>query len=280
MTRRRYPPAGKAILITGASRGLGRALALALAQKGARLALTARDEAALEETAALCRSAGAETFTFAADLEQPDACARLVEQSVAALGGLDVLIANAGRSMWAHFEDVTDLGLYEELVRVNYLSVVALIHAALPHLLESNGAIVAVSTSQTWTGMPSHTGYAASKAALQGFLDSLSMEVGDDVHILSVYPGWIRGTNLRASALGADGQPLHSARRAHNSLSVTAEACAAALVRGLERGRHTVFVPRYMRLLQIARPFAFPLLQRILAGAAHSQKSTHPHPHP
>lgn len=272
MTRRRYPPAGKAILLTGASRGLGRALAVALAQKGARLALTARDSAALEETAALCRSAGAETVAFVADLEQQDECRRVIEQTSAALGGLDVLIANAGRSMWAHFEDVTDVGLYEELVRVNYLSVVALIHHALPHLLEVNGAIVAVSTAQTWTGMPSHTGYAASKAALQGFLDSLSMEIGDDIHILNVYPGWIRGTNLRASALGADGKALHGARRAHNSLSVTAEDCAGALVRGLERGKHMVFVPRYLRLLQVVRPFAYPLLQRILAGAAHSQK--------
>ncbi|MGL4647960.1 MAG: SDR family oxidoreductase, partial [Caldilineaceae bacterium] len=205
MGRRRFPPAGKAILLTGASRGLGRALAVALAQQGARLALTARDATALEETAALCRNAGAQVVTIAADLEDESACRRVVEQTVAALGGLDVLLANAGRSMWAPFEQVTDLALYEELMRVNYLSVVALVHASLPYLLASRGAIVAVSTAQAWTGMPAHTGYAASKAALQAFLESLKMELGDRIHILGIYPGWIRGTSLRASALGADG---------------------------------------------------------------------------
>jgi NAD(P)-dependent dehydrogenase (short-subunit alcohol dehydrogenase family) len=195
-----------------------------------------------------------------------------VDRTVAALGGLDILIANAGRSMWAPFAQVTNLAIYEDLIRVNYLSVVALVHAALPHLLASEGAIVAVSTAQAWTGMPAHTGYAASKAALQGFLDSLRMELGDEIQILGVYPGWIRGTNLRASALGADGAPLQEARRAHSSLSVPAAACAAAIVRAMERGKSMLFVPGYLRLLFLTRPFAFPVIRRILAGAAHSQK--------
>jgi len=277
MSSRRFPPAGKVILLTGASRGLGRALAVLLAQKGARLALTARDATELEETAALCRNAGAQVATFPADLESNAACRDVVDQTVKTFGALDVLIANAGRSMWAPFQQVSDLSIYEELIRINYLSVVALVHAALPHLLNTHGAIVAVSTAQAWTGMPMHTGYAASKAALQGFLDSLAMEMrseqGDRVHILGVYPGWIRGTNLRAAALGADGRPLQEARRSHSSLSVPAEVCAADIVRAMEQGRRTLFVPGYLRLLHLGRPFVNRLIQRILAGAVHSQRS-------
>jgi short-subunit dehydrogenase len=275
MGRRRYPPAGKAILLTGASRGLVQAIAVALAHKGARLALTARDEAGLQQTAALCRAAGAEVHLLPADLTDEAACRRVVDVSVAALGGLDILIANAGQSMWAPFEQVTDLSVYASLVQINYLSVVALTHAALPHLVRSHGAIVAVSTAQAWTGMPLHTGYAASKAALQAFLDSLAMEQGDCIHILGIYPGWIRDTILRAAALGADGAPLRQTRASHSSLSVSPEACADSIVRSLEKGRSMDFVPNYMRLLYAARPFAYPLIQRILSSAVSSQKSSH-----
>lgn len=264
--------AGKLVLLTGASRGLGRALALDLAAAGAHLALTARDAAALEETAALCRVMGAASvYTFTADITQEDNCRRLVADAVVALGGLDVLLLNAGLSMWADFEQVSDLAIYDELVRVNYLSAVYLLHAALPYLRARRGRIVTISTAQAWTGMPHHTGYAASKAALQGFLDSLAMELRDEVSMLGVYPGWIRGTELRAAALGADGEPLGDARRSHSSLSVTAETCSATVLHALRKDRRMVFVPRTLRVMYMLRPFAYPLMQRILRGAAGSQ---------
>lgn len=264
---------GKSVLLTGASRGLGRALALALAQKGANLALAARDAAALEESAAACRAAGARlVLTTPGDLTHPDDCRAIVEQTVRELGALDLLIANAGLSMWAAFDQIQDLGVYEQLIDVNYLSVVYLTHAALPHLRAHRGRIVAVSSAQAWTGMPYHTGYAASKAALQGFLDSLVMELGGEIDVLGVYPGWIRGTDLRASALGADGRPLGMSKRSHNRLSVTAEECSAAIVRALERDRRSIFVPGVLRLLYFLRPIAYPLIQRVLRGAVRSQK--------
>ena len=108
----------------------------------------------------------------------------------------------------APFETVTDPGVFEKLMQVNYLGAVYCIHAALPHLLHSRGLIVAISSAQAWTGMPMHTGYAAAKAALQGFLDSLEMEMDGRVRVLGVYPGWIRDTELRRHALGADGHEL------------------------------------------------------------------------
>jgi NAD(P)-dependent dehydrogenase (short-subunit alcohol dehydrogenase family) len=264
---------GKAVLITGASRGLGRALALGMAQKGACLALAARDAPALEKTAALCRTVpGVQAVAFPADLTEPETCRRVVEEAAAALGGLDLLVANAGLSMWAPFEQVHDLRLYDQLVRVNYLGVVYTLHAALPHLRARRGRIVAISSLQAWTGLPYHTGYAASKAALQGFLDSLEMETQGEISLLGVYPGWIRGTGLRAAALGADGQVLGESKRSHNRLSVTAEACSAAVVRAIERDRQTLFVPGILRALYLLRPVAWPLVRRILMQATHTQK--------
>ena len=188
-----------------------------------------------------------------------------------ALGGVDVLVANAGTSMWAPFEKITDPGVFDKLVQVNYLGAVYCIHAALPHLLRSRGLIVAISSAQAWTGMPMHTGYAASKAALQGFLDSLEMEMNGRIRVLGVYPGWIRDTGLRRHALGADGQELGEARRSHSSESVTSEECAALVVRAVEQGKHSIFIPRKMRLLHILRPLAFPIIRRVLTRAVHSQ---------
>ncbi len=265
----------KRVLLTGASRGLGRALAQDFAHAGAHLALTARDEAALADTAALCRVMGAASVvTFSADITQEEACRRLVAEATVALGGLDLLVLNAGLSMWADFEQVSNLSLYEELLRTNYLSAVYLLHAALPHLRASRGRIVTISSAQAWTGLPHHTGYAASKAALQAFLDSLAMEMGNEVSMLGVYPGWIRGTELRAAALGANAQPLGDARRSHSSLSVTAEECSATVIHALRKDRQMIFVPRTLRVMYALRPFAFPLIKRILTRAAGSQ-ATH-----
>lgn len=263
---------GKRVLLTGASRGLGRALAQDLARAGAHLALTARDGAALADTASLCRVMGAgSVHAFDADITQEDACRRLVAEATVALGGLDVIVLNAGLSMWADFAQVSDLSLYEALLRTNYLSAVYLLHAALPHLRESRGRIVTISSAQAWTGLAHHTGYAASKAALQAFLDSLAMELGNEVSMLGVYPGWIRGTELRTAALGADGLPLGDARRSHSSLSVTAEACSATVLRALRKDKQMVFVPRPLRVMYALRPFAFPFIKYILTRAAGSQ---------
>jgi NAD(P)-dependent dehydrogenase (short-subunit alcohol dehydrogenase family) len=267
----------KAILITGASRGLGRALALDLVRAGARTALAARDRAGLEETAALCRrqTPAAETLIIVVDVTQSADCAATVQQTVAAFGGLDVLVVNAGMSMWAPFDAISDLFLFEKLIAVNYLAGVYCVHAALPHLVQSRGLIVNISTAQAWTGMPNHTGYSASKAAFQIFLDALSMEQKDRVRMLGVYPGWIRGTELREHALGADGQPLQEARRSHSSESVSAEECSAAIVRAMERDKRNIFIPAKLRLLYMLRPLAFPLIRRILSGAVRSQEQRH-----
>jgi NAD(P)-dependent dehydrogenase (short-subunit alcohol dehydrogenase family) len=263
---------GKNVIVTGASRGLGRALAIAFARRGARLALSARDAAGLEETAALCREAGAPlAVCVVADVTRSAECAQMADEAARALGGVDVLVANAGMSMWASFEEIRDPAVFEKLVQVNYLGAVYWIHAALPHLLRSRGLIVAISSAQAWTGMPMHTGYAASKAALQGFLDSLEMEMNGRVRVLGVYPGWIRDTELRLHALGVDGRELGAARRSHSSESVTSEECAALVVRAVEQGKHSIFIPRKLRLLHLLRPLAFPVIRRILTRAVHSQ---------
>src|SRR6185503_14419690 len=124
--------AGKVLIVTGASSGIGRALCEALAPQRPRLVLAARDRARLEAVADACRSLGADTLVAPTDVTSPDECARLVERTVSHFGGLDVLVNNAGAGMIARFDEITDLSIFERLMQVNYLSCVYLTHHALP----------------------------------------------------------------------------------------------------------------------------------------------------
>lgn len=247
-----------------------------MARCGARLALCARDGGGLDETVRLClqQTPAAAILTIPGDVTQPAECADMVQKTVAAYGALDILVINAGMSMWARFDTISDLGLFEKLIDVNYLGGINCVHAALPHLVRSRGLVVNISTAQAWTGMPYHTGYAASKAALQIFLDALDMEQQGSVRFLGVYPGWIRGTDLREHALGQDGQPLGDQRRSHSSESVTAEECSSAIVRAIQKNKHSIFIPRKLRLLYLLRPVAFPIIRRVLSGAVRTQKGS------
>jgi NAD(P)-dependent dehydrogenase (short-subunit alcohol dehydrogenase family) len=214
--------AGKSIIVTGASAGIGRRLAERLSEEGARVALAARSADALEEVAGACRRLGGEAIAVPTDVTDPDACGALVQKTVDAFGGVDVLVNNAGISMWARFDQITDLGLFERIMRINYLGSVYCTHHALPHLKRSKGLLVAVSSLTGKTGVPTRTAYAASKHAMQGFFDSLRVELRHTgVDVLVVSPGFV-ATDIRQRALGPDGAPLGESPHdeAHGNMSL------------------------------------------------------------
>jgi NAD(P)-dependent dehydrogenase (short-subunit alcohol dehydrogenase family) len=238
--------AGKAALVTGASRGLGRALALELAGRGARLALSARDLAALSESAEACRRAGAEVVTVPGDVGVPADCAALVDGAVARLGGLDLLLHVAGVTMSARLDEVSDLSLYETLLRVNYLGPVHLTRRALPHLVARRGAIVGVSSLAGRTGVPTRSGYAAAKHALEGFLASLRLELrAQGVSVLVVAPGFV-DTGVRGRALGGDARPVGEAREDPRR-ALDAGDVARRIARAVERRQRDLVLPRAAR---------------------------------
>lgn len=199
---------GQVVVLTGASLGIGAETARMLAAAGARLVLAARDEARLQEVADTCRRHGADVEVVPCDVTVEADCRALITRALARFGRLDTLICNAGQAMWARAEDVTDWSVFERLVRVNYLGAAYCALAALPHLRASKGRLVAVSSLAGKTGVPMRTGYAAAKAALNGFFESLRIELlGSGVSVTIVCPGFV-GTGSRARNLGPDGEPL------------------------------------------------------------------------
>lgn len=229
----------KVVVITGASKGIGAELARQLAAKGANLVLGARNAPELEAVAEQCRKAGTQVVTVRTDVAEERDCQALVSGAQLAFGRLDVLVNNAGATMWARFEEVADLAILARIMQVNYMGSVYCTRHALPLLRQSRGLVVGISSLAGRTGVPTRTGYAASKHAMTGFFDSLRIELaGSGVDVTMVYPGFV-ATGIRENATGPDGKPIQvSPVREGEVMSV--EDCAARIVRAIERREREV----------------------------------------
>lgn len=250
------------VVITGASKGIGAELARQLAAKGARLALSGRDIAALESVADACRQLGAAVEVIPADVAVERDCEYLIEQTVARFGRLDTLVNNAGVTMWARFEEVRDLALIARVMQVNYMGAVYCTGHALPHLKASRGRIVGIASHTGLTGVPTRSAYAASKHAMRGFFDSLRIELdGSGVTVTMVYPGFV-ATGIGENATGPDGRPVVvNPVDPANVMSV--EECARQVVVATEKRSRDLVMAARGKLLIYTKPFFPGLLDRI-----------------
>ncbi len=256
---------GRRALVTGASSGIGAALARQLAVQRAVLVLTGRDPGALEACAGGCRGAGAQVATVAGDLTEAGVVARLGER-VAALGGLDLLVHNAGLTMNARFAEL-DLEVVRRLMEINYFAAVALTKVVLPQLIAARGRIAVVSSVTGLVGVPTRTAYAASKHALHGFFASLRVELREaGVKVTIVCPGYV-DTPMRSRALKADGTPQGFDQAADRRM-LSADEVASATLGAAARGRRLVLLGRETRLAWALSFLAPALLDRLLARSA------------
>src|SRR5574341_494142 len=168
------------VLITGASTGIGRALAYALAEQGACQSLAARNAEHLMAVAAECRQRGGKAIAAPTDVAERSQCENLIAHTVQEYGRIDTLVNNAGISMWAKFAEVTDPAVFDQIMQVNYMGSVYCTFYALPHLKQTRGRIVGVSSVAGKNGVPTRSGYAASKHAMVGFFDTLRIELAED----------------------------------------------------------------------------------------------------
>ncbi|GIW82694.1 MAG: oxidoreductase [Gemmatales bacterium] len=196
----------KVVLITGGSSGIGQATALRLASFGARVAVAARNQDALDATVARIAERGGTGLAIQTDVTIAEQCRNAVAKTVERFGQLDILICSAGLSMRAYFED-SELPAMEQVVRVNFFGTLYATHFALEHVKKQRGSLVSISSLTGKRGIPSYAIYGASKYAIQGLYDALRLELRKDgVHVGVVSPGFV-DTPLRTNVLGPDGRP-------------------------------------------------------------------------
>ncbi|WP_417566515.1 SDR family oxidoreductase [Marinobacter sp.] len=245
------------VWITGASAGIGEALALRFAQDGARLVLSARRESELERVAARCRDAGLaadQVLVLPLDVTDWGSLPVAVETVLDSFGALDLLINNAGVSQRSLCKD-TDMAVYQKLIDVDVMGQIALTKAVLPHMLERGAGHLAVTSSVAGKiGAPMRTGYCAAKHAVMGFFDALRAEVeGQGVQVSTITPGFIR-TDISRNALAGDGSAFGEVDEdIAGGMDVTE--CAEVVFKGLQAKKREIPVGkgREMAALWIKR---------------------------
>ena len=230
----------KIIWITGASSGIGEALAYAFSAMGNKVILSARNETKLKQVAENC-SYPEKVKCLKLDLADTDHMEEKVQQAIEIYGGLDILINNAGISQRSLILD-TKLSVYKELMDINYLGTVALSKALLPHFVEQQfGYYVTVTSLMGKFGSPLRSGYCAAKHALHGFFDVMRMEhEKDGVKVTLVCPGFVQ-TNIAKNALTGDGSAQNSQDKA-TANGLTPAVFAQRLIRAVQKNKHEAYI--------------------------------------
>ena len=263
----------KRIVITGASSGIGEAMAREYAKMGAKVVMAARRSEELERIAADIRNAGGSVAFAACDVTQEEECKHLMEVAVEAFGGIDVLICNAGLSMRALFDDC-DLKVLHRLMDVNFWGTVNCTKYALKWLQQSKGSLVGISSVAGIHGLPGRTGYSASKYAMTGFLDTIRIEnLKKGLHVMTACPGFT-ASNVRFSALTADGTQQGETPRDEAKM-MTPEEVAHIVAKGIQRRKRLCLMEWEGRGTHLLKKF-FPALVDKLFYAVMSREPDSP----
>jgi len=274
---------GRTVIITGASSGIGKALALQLADEGAWLALAARNAQRLDSLAEECQQRGGKALTIPTDVADEPQCKELVQRTQDMYGRIDTLVNNAGIDVVGKLEDLPDLTLFKQVIAVNFYGTVYCTYYALPHLKETRGRIVNMSSLAGMLAIPFNTSYVASKFAVIGFSDSLRMEVKQaGVSVTAICPSLVV-TEFHERYLDKNGHSKGSSGRAiYTEQTMTADQCAQIVVQAARRRKRQVIMrpgplalwlkliaPSWVDRLTISR-FLRPAANRLLGDSYES----------
>lgn len=267
------PLADRTVVVTGAARGLGAALAREISRRGARVALLGHEKAALEAVAA---SLPGPALTIEVDVTDPAALAAAARTVRAGLGRPSAVVANAGIAEGGPFL-ASDPAAWRRVIDVNLTGSAHTARAFLPDLFDTAGYFLQIASLASIGAVPLMSAYCASKAGAEAFAHSLQAEVAHGgVGVGIAYLNWIDTDMIR----DADRYPvmrrlrLHMPPPAHRVHPV--DTVAARLVRGLERRRTAVYAPAWLRLTQLVRPALPPVVLRVSRRALPRWKAMEP----
>jgi len=231
----------KVVWITGASSGIGRALALAFAKKGADIVLSSRKRPQLELVQDACQNLGAECLVLPLDLADSSHFPARAEEVIQKFGKIDILINNGGMSQRSLIKE-TPLDLDRKLMEINYFGNIALTKAVLPHMLaQKSGHIVTVTSIAGKFGFPLRSAYSASKHALHGFYETMRTELkNDNIQVTIAIPGRVK-TQISVHALLKDGSANNKMDEGQAS-GISAEKCAADIIKAIQKNKKEVLI--------------------------------------
>lgn len=253
------------IWITGATSGIGEALAITFHKAGAKLILSARREDELKRVQALC---GGDTNTriLPMDVTHADELAGRTREALGMFGGIDILVLNAGVSQRSLVKD-TSMAVYRSIMETNFFGPVGLTQVVLPSMLENkSGHIVVISSLVGKFSTPLRSGYSASKHSLHGFYDALRAETArQGIEVTLVCPGFIQ-TNVSLNALKGDGT-RHGKMDSGIAKGMTAERCAEKILQGIARHKQEFYVGGWDKYTVHLKRFFPGLFARMIARA-------------
>lgn len=245
------------VILTGASRGIGEQLAYQLAGQGASLVLAARSLERLEEVAAECLKRGGKAIAVQTDVTDEAQCKRLVERAIETYGRIDTLLNDAGMGYPRRFEKLPDLSHLKAEMELNYYGLVHCAYHALPHLKQTRGRLVAISSFGGLVGIPGTIGYNSSKHALQGFMDTLRVELrGTGVSVTTVCLGAISTARLKET-MGENMSKVPT---------MTPERCAELILKHAAQRKRQVVLTSAGKSLVALSHIAPALVDRILVS--------------
>ncbi|GAB3338326.1 SDR family oxidoreductase [Larkinella ripae] len=262
----------KVVVITGASSGIGKALAFAFGREQARIVICARRPESLETVSAELRQSGIENLCLQADVSVEADVEQLIEKTVQRYGRLDILINNAGITMRSMLLDL-DPSVIRKVMDINFMGTVYATRYALPHLLKSQGSIVGISSIAGYRGLPVRSGYSASKFAMNGFLEAVRTELLDTgVHVLVACPGFT-SSNIRYSALNQEGQVAGETVRDESNM-MSAEECADHILKAVKRRKRDLVLTGQGKLTVFLNKWLPGLMDRLVYNTLAKEKDS------
>jgi short-subunit dehydrogenase len=252
----------KVVIITGASSGIGKALVFEFAGRGARIVAAARSLENLLLLEKEIRAKGSEILILQTDVSIENDCKRMIEKTIEKFGKIDVLVNNAGISMRAMFDEL-ETAVIRKLMDVNFWGTVYCSKFALPHLLQTKGSLVGVSSIAGYKGLPGRTGYSASKFAMQGLLEVIRIEnLKKDLHVLIACPGFT-ASNIRKTALAADGSQQGESPRDEDKM-MSAEEVAQAIVKAIGARKRSLILTTQGKITVLLNKFFPAMLDKMV----------------